>query len=206
MDNPRAQNILSVFGPGDYNQLDIAARCVAGQGVIVFPTETVYGLGCLTSSAAAVRRIAAIKNRPAEQPLTVHVGTMAQFFDFDPVLSTQAEKIVRAFMPGPVTVLVHSIRAGRTLGFRFPDHEVCLNLIQRVGAPIFGTSANLSGGPSPFTLAQASEAMGGKVDLLIDSGETLYKQDSTILDLTGVAYRIVRRGAVPEEMIADCAN
>lgn len=192
--------VVTVNGPQDYACLDVAAEIITNGGVVVFPTETVYGVGSSLDSRAA-QKLAAVKQRPADKPFTLHICSLDQMFAYEPVLDADSERIVREFMPGPITVIVLCRKTGTTLGFRFPDDPVALELIKRVGKPVYGTSANLSGQASPVDSAQVIDTFAGKVDLIIDAGKTRFENDSTIIDLSKKGFPVIRAGVISEEIL-----
>jgi L-threonylcarbamoyladenylate synthase len=184
-----------------------AARIIQSGGTVIFPTDTVYGIGCDPFNAQAVGNIYGSKNRPAHKPLSFHVATVAEFVEYLPGRPDLAN-LVRRLMPGPVTVIVgkpafvpDDVTAGlRTLGFRVPDDSLCRLLLERCG-PLAVTSANISGeyaydGEGNFeTLPDA--------DLLIENGPTKHRRDSTVIDMTGSQPVVLREGVVSLERLSE---
>jgi L-threonylcarbamoyladenylate synthase len=178
-------------------------------GVIAYPTDTVYGLGCAAFNHEAVARIFQVKQRPISMPLPILVSSEEQILTVAASFPESARILVRRFMPGGLTVIVEKSRAvpgivtsgGRTVGVRIPDHPVALAIIRGLGAPIIGTSANISTRPSPLTATEVREQLGDTVDLIIDGGRCPGGRESTIIDVTGEIPRVVRAGAVPLEDI-----
>lgn len=183
---------------------------VSRGGIVVFPTETVYGLGASAYNGEAVKRIFIAKNRPMDNPLIVHISNKKQLYE---VVEEVPEKIARAIdvlWPGPFTVLLRKgPRVAQeatanlpTVAVRMPAHPVALRLIDCAG-PIAAPSANISGRPSPTTGFHAMVDMFGRADAIIDSGETLYGVESTIIDATSKPMKLLRPGAMPIEKIAE---
>ncbi len=196
----------------DKSLQDAAALLRAGE-VVAFPTETVYGLGANALNADAVRRIFAAKNRPADNPLIVHVAEPSQLDDLCIVTET-AKKLIAAYWPGPLTLLLKKkaiipdvVTAGLdSVGVRMPSHPVAHEMLRVCGLPIAAPSANLSTRPSPTTAAHVLEDMNGRIPMILDGGACQVGVESTVLDLTGDSPVILRPGAVTPEMIAAVAG
>ena len=170
--------------------IEKAGRLIANGGLVVFPTETVYGLGANALDATAAQRIYAAKGRPSDNPLIIHI--------FEP---HDAEKyaytndtyyaLAKAFMPGPLTVVLkkkdiipYSVTGGlETVAIRCPSHPVARELIRECGVPIAAPSANISGKPSPTSAEHVIFDLDGKVDMIIDGGECDIGLESTIVSI-----------------------
>ena len=194
---------------------DAAANLAAGN-VVAFPTETVYGLGADAASADAVAHIYALKGRPADHPLIVHISSMQRMADWAEEIPEYAIKLARDFWPGPMTlVLKRSLLAKdfitggqETIGVRVPDHGVALALLEAFenigGKGIAAPSANRFGHVSPTTAQAVVDELGeflNPADQIIDGGSCAVGVESTIIDCTGDAPRILRPGAITEAMI-----
>jgi L-threonylcarbamoyladenylate synthase len=181
--------------------LDDAVRTIGRGGVVAIPTDTVYGLACDPSSAAAIDRIYAIKRRPADLELTVLTATIADIED-DVVLGAAARALASAYWPGALSIVCELRRrrwelprAGETLSVRVPDHPVTLELLRRTG-PLATTSANRHGELPPGTAAEVAEALGGEIDAIVDGGRC-GGLPSTIIDCTITTPRVLREGPIP---------
>jgi L-threonylcarbamoyladenylate synthase len=171
-------------------------------GLVAFPTETVYGLGANARDPAAVARIFAAKRRPAEKPLTVHVASIEQALEWA-VWNEDAHRLATAYWPGPLTLVLprkpdvlHIVTAGKpTVGLRMPDQEIALELLRSFGTGVAATSANRSGRTSPTTAEQVHEALGSRVDLVLDGGPCRLGIESSVLSLVD-RPRLLRTGAV----------
>lgn len=189
-----------------------AALLQTGQ-VVAFPTETVYGLGANALDENAVRAIFAAKERPADNPLIVHVADKSGLKDLCEVTET-AEKLMDAFWPGPLTLLLKKTQkvpavttAGLdTVAVRCPNHPVALQLIRESGLPIAAPSANRSGRPSPTSAAHVYEDMQGRIPMILDGGNCQVGVESTVLDVSGDIPCVLRPGAITREMIARVAG
>lgn len=178
--------------------------------VIVFPTDTVYGLGCRIDAPEAVRRVFALKGRGASDPLPVLLADPAQLEVYGRDLTPAARELARRFWPGALTIVVRRtdavpalVAGGRdTVGLRVPDHPVPRLLIREIGVPLVGTSANTHGAPAPLTAQQAAFDLGDAVDLILDGGRCPVGRESTVVDATADPVRILRQGAVRLEAAA----
>jgi L-threonylcarbamoyladenylate synthase len=182
-----------------------AARYVIGGGVIVYPTETVYGLGANALDEQAVMRVFQIKKRPLSQPIFLAVSNFEMLKNVAQV-SQEDLDLLEQLLPGPVSVLVRKksivpdiLTSGSPLvGIRYPDHETALRIIDMAG-PITSTSANKTGSPSPISADQVSPEIADRVDEVVDGGKCAYGQSSTLLDLQ--KREIVRPGAGLERVM-----
>ena len=192
-----------------------AANLLAGD-LVAFPTETVYGLGADACNAAAVARIYSVKGRPADHPLIVHVASIDALGDWASDVPEYAISLARDFWPGPMTLIMKRsglaadfVTGGQdTVGIRVPAHPVALGLLEafaRVGGKgVAAPSANRFGNVSPTTAQAVSDELSGYLsdsDQILDGGACDVGVESTIIDCTGDAPRILRPGAITEEMI-----
>jgi L-threonylcarbamoyladenylate synthase len=196
--------------------LSSAAQLLKAGGLVALPTETVYGLGADATNQAAVSRIYKVKGRPADHPLIVHIHSMQSLGEWADEIPSYAIALARDFWPGPMTlVLKRSILAqdfvtgGQpTVGLRVPDHVVALGLLsafEKIGGKgIAAPSANRFGHVSPTTAQAVQEELGEYLDytdLILDGGPSSVGVESTIIDCTSGAPRILRPGAITDEMI-----
>lgn len=178
-------------------------------GVIAYPTDTVYGLGAGIGFLQAVERIYAIKERPLNLPLPLLVADIFQISELAGSVSPLARCLIHEFLPGALTLVLPAsskvpdiiTAGGKTVAVRIPAHPVPLALIRKLGTPIVGTSANLSGQPSPLTADDVRAQLGDKVDYVIDGGRCPGGKESTIVDVSGNTLFILREGAIPEDEI-----
>jgi len=186
-----------------------AARVIKYGGLVIFPTETVYGLGADAMSSLAVRKIFEAKGRPLDNPLIVHISDINQLNILSDNVKEEVYQLAEKFWPGPLTVILYrservpyEVCAGlETVAVRMPAHPVALKLIELSETPIAAPSANPAGKPSPTSGEHVRRDMMGKVDVIIDSGETLYGVESTIIDVTRDLPVLLRPGALPIEEI-----
>ena len=196
-------------------EADEALRCAAeilrNGGLVALPTETVYGLGANALDSAAVAGIFAAKQRPAWDPIIVHIADEAMLEGLVDDVPEAARRLMKAFWPGPLTLLLprsaavpDEVTAGRALvGVRMPAHAVALEVIRRAGVPVAAPSANLFGHISPTTAAHVLEDLDGRIDAVLDGGSTAHGVESTVLDPCQSPMVIYRPGAVTVEQIRE---
>lgn len=184
-------------------------------GVIVAPTDTVYGLFCACDRPVAIERIYDLKGRSSDKPLALIAADFAGFSDaFLPLLSPMQQRRIASVLPGPLTFLVASHPAenmhpalrsqpegapAAVVAVRVPDCPPLLDLARALHRPLASTSANRSGQPAPCAIDELEPAIADGVDLILDAGRTPKQAASTILDLSHSPYRVVREGAFPTE-------
>jgi len=182
-----------------------AADILLRGGLVVFPTDTLYGLAADPRNADAVSGVYRAKGRPPAQPLPLVAADIRQVEAAALGLSPLTRRLAARFWPGPLTLIVDaapSIVAAvhdgvGTVAVRVPDHAVARGLAARVGFPIVSTSANLSGAPAVATADDAVQAMGDRVDLVLDGGPTTGGEPSTVVDARTDVPRLLRAGAIP---------
>jgi len=191
-------------------QIKLAVEVLKKGGLVAYPTDTVYGLGADPLNEKAVARIYEVKNRPHNSPLPLLLADKSDLLKVALIVPEVAWRLVEQFWPGGLTLVVKksslvpdSITAGGdTVAVRIPDHHITIALIRGLGNPIVGTSANLSGKPSPVTATEVSRQLGNKVDLIVDGGRCPGGIESTVVDVSGPSPTLVREGAVSREDIA----
>jgi L-threonylcarbamoyladenylate synthase len=167
--------------------------------LVAFPTETVYGIGANFLAGKAISRLYEVKKRPENKPFTIHISSVDTIREMRCGISPLADEFIKNFWPGPLTLILKS-ETGK-LGFRMPENTVAKALISEAGVPVAAPSANISGEPPPTNARKIIETLDGKIDLILDAGETKFGKESTIVDTTVFPYKILRKGAVPEEEI-----
>jgi L-threonylcarbamoyladenylate synthase len=191
-----------------------AAETLRRGGLVAFPTETVYGLGANADSAGALARLYAVKGRPGEHPVIVHVGAPGQLDQWAADVPVAARRLGDAFWPGPLTIVVRRAArvldavtgGGDTVGVRVPDQPVALELLRAFGGGIAAPSANRFGHVSPTTAADVRADLGDDVDVVLDDGPCTVGVESTIVDCTGNELVILRPGGVTRERIEEVSG
>jgi L-threonylcarbamoyladenylate synthase len=201
----------------DYPAVSIlkkAAAIIKKGGVVVLPTDTVYGLVCDATNPETVKKLYQIKKRPLSQPLSIALSDLSYIYKYVESYSDLAEKLAKKLLPGPLTIVLKKsslipdiVTAGRSdIGIRIPDLKIVLKLIELVQRPIVIPSANIHNRPSPTTAQQALKDLNGKVDLILDGGKTKYGVESTIVSFINDEIKILREGAISTEEILACIN
>lgn len=184
-------------------------------GIVAYPTDTVYGLGASAFIREAVLRIFQIKRRLRDMALPLLLSDVSQIDGVAVSVSPMARFLAREFLPGALTLVLYKssivpdvVTGGSPkVGLRVPKHPIPLALISGLGTPITGTSANLSGRPSPLTAGEVASQIGSAVDLIIDGGPASGGIESTVLDLTAEKPVILREGAISREKLEQkCAE
>ncbi|MEM2222926.1 MAG: L-threonylcarbamoyladenylate synthase [Candidatus Korarchaeota archaeon] len=195
----------------ELDKIRIAADIIRKGGLVIFPTETVYGLGANAFNEHAVRRIFEVKGRPQQNPLLVHIANKEWVYKLAEDVPEDAELLIKKFWPGPLALVLKRrkgaipdiVTAGLdTVGLRMPSHGVALALISEAGVPIVAPSANRYDRPSPTKVEHIIDELSA-VDCIIDSGQTFVGLESTILDLTLEKPTILRPGVITKEMIEE---
>jgi L-threonylcarbamoyladenylate synthase len=176
-------------------------------GIVAFPTDTVYGLGAGISIGHAVEQVYQIKERPFSMALPLLLADKSQLAEVAEPVPAIAWRLADKFLPGALTIVLPKSQlvpdivtgSGKTVAVRIPAHPIPVALARGLGTPIVGTSANLSGKPSPLTADEVYAQLGNKIDLIIDGGRCPGGKESTIVDLTGETPMVLREGAISRE-------
>lgn len=216
-----ATSVVKLENTGAYRAaVADAAAALRGGALVVFPTETVYGVAANAADADAVARLRQVKGRAEHQPFTVHIGEPrdADRFLTDP--SRTVRRFARRGWPGPLTLiceepnpsesavgkqlgaeLLDAVYHEGTVGLRCPDHPAARQLLSEAGVPIVASSANRAGNPPPTTLDESLRDLQGEVEIALDGGRTALRNASTIVEIRGEAWRVLRPGAVEERTL-----
>ncbi|MEM2943173.1 MAG: L-threonylcarbamoyladenylate synthase [Methanomassiliicoccales archaeon] len=188
-------------------RIEEMANAVRKGKLVIYPTETLYGLGANPFDEAAITRVYMVKRRPFDMPLSVAVADIDMLEDIA-VLDGKTRKLLSKFTPGPITLLLTKkgnipdilTSSSMEIGIRIPDHPLALRLIRRCG-PIISTSANLHSHPDPINAQMAIADIGDKVEYCIDCGPCRIGKPSTIVQVMENGIEIVRQGAIPKNLI-----
>jgi L-threonylcarbamoyladenylate synthase len=206
-----------VTGPGasgDEDRVADAVRVLRAGGLVAVPTETVYGLGADASNPDAVRRVYAVKARPPDHPLIVHIAAAGALPRWAAAVPAAAESLAEACWPGPLTVVLQrrpdvdtTVTGGRdTIALRVPAHPLTLAVLDAFDGGIAAPSANRFGHVSPTTAQHVRDDLGDDVDLVLDGGSCTVGVESTIVDLTVSPPSVLRPGGIPLETLEAIIN
>lgn len=191
--------------------------------LVAFPTETVYGLAASAMDEEAVQRLIEAKGRQAKHPFTLAIKSADEARDYVPDMTSLAQRIARRCWPGPITLVVddshpeslvrrlppgvqQAVSPQGTLGLRVPGHQVVLDVLRMMVGPLALTSANLSGQPEAITAREVLEAVGDKVDLLLDDGPCRFGEPSSVVRVEGNRFHVLRTGVVPDKTLQRLAS
>lgn len=194
----------------DMKLMEEAASVIRQGGTVVFPTETVYGIGANAIDPKAISAIFTAKGRPSDNPLIIHISSIDMLlYSIGEPLSEKAELLMKKFWPGPLTLIFKKssgipleVTAGLdTVAVRMPDNKIALKLIEKSGVPIAAPSANLSGKPSPTSAFHVIHDLEGRVDAILCSKDSRIGVESTVLDISGEVPTILRPGGITLEQL-----
>lgn len=211
------QHVIIELTPGDVKltELEPAANSLQRGGVVIYPTETVYGLGAVIFSENAVQRVYEIKGREPDKPLSVMIAAREEIAELCSTPTEPAEMLMAAFWPGPLTLVLpvgnrvpaYLKSSKNTIGIRFPDHAICNALVRLAGQPLTSTSANFSGEPAPASGSEIVEPLQNRVDFILDGGACRERMPSTVIDVsTGKTPQLLRAGSISFAKILDCVR
>ncbi len=196
-------------------ELNRTAQVLEDGGIVVFPTETVYGIGANAYNKDAVRRIYEVKNRPNEKALSILVPGIEEISKYAVIENDVERRIINNFMPGPITIILKKkqglfdyVSSGKdTIGIRIPDNKIILEILNKLKLPIVAPSANISGMPSGVSLEDILKDFDGKVDVCINGGKAKIGESSTIVEVINEEPVILRQGKITLEEIKNvCSN
>jgi len=199
--------MLTNLPPDIQQQVDRGISILKRGGIVAFPTDTVYGLGACANLHQAVERVYQVKERPRNMALPLLLAHTSQISEVAEPVPPIAWRLAHSFLPGALTIVLHKSNSvpdiitggGITIAVRIPAHPIPVALAEGLGAPIVGTSANLSGKPSALTADEVYSQFDDKIDLVIDGGRCPGGRESTIVDVTGETPVVLREGAISSE-------
>ncbi len=189
------------------SELDEVVATLKSGELVIFPTDTLYGIASDPFNENSVKKVFVAKNRPFDMPLSLAVSN-EKMMESVAVLNDPARKLIRKFLPGPLTVMLTKkpsipdilTSGSNTVGIRIPDHPLAIRLIDRFG-PTTATSANLHSHPDPVEAAMALKDLKGHFQICIDCGKTKYHAPSTIVDISDGIVEVIRKGVISQEQI-----
>ncbi len=193
----------------DFTKLEEPAKIIRDGGVVIFPTETVYGIGANALNAEAVKKIYEIKKRPLSKPINLLVNSIEMIEKVAKDITPLEHAIINEFFPGPLTIILQKkdvvpdivTANGTTVGVRMPANEIALELIKKVSVPLATSSANISDKPSKTNIKDVMSVFSEVVDCCIDGGESKIGVASTIVQVINGVPHILRQGTITEEQI-----
>lgn len=181
--------------------LNKAIKIIRNGGIIIFPTDTAFGIGCRIDDRQAVARLFRLRRRPSEKAVPILVASIEMAEKYA-IISPSGEDLVKKYWPGGLTIVVNNkevpskvIGGGKTVGLRMPNHSSALMLIKKVGVPIIGCSANFAGEATPYNMSDLNPELVKLVDFVL-SGRTSIKKSSTVVDCSNNKLKVLREGAV----------
>lgn len=206
--------MLGKLSPSIQRQIEDGIAVLRRGGLVAFPTDTVYGLGAGANLPQAVARVYQVKQRPRHMALPLLLADISQINEVAYPVPEVAWLLARAFLPGALTLVLPRARSvpdiitggGDTVAVRVPNHPVPVALIKGLGMPIVGTSANISGQPSPLTAAEVGLQFGGKIEMIIDGGRCPGGKESSVVDVTGKVPVVLREGAISREELSQVSE
>ena len=208
------EKLLNLKNSTDYQKLRYPAGIIKNGGIVVFPTETVYGIGTNGLDKEAVERLYKIKERPLNKPISLLVSDYEMIEKVVKDINELEYKIMKKFFPGPLTIILNKkdivpdivTSGGSTVGIRMPEEEITRKLIEYAGVPIAAPSANISGEPSGIDLQEIIKEFGDKVDYYIDGGKSKIGIGSTIVKVENNSIKILREGNISKKEIENAIN
>ncbi|MBQ2938004.1 MAG: threonylcarbamoyl-AMP synthase [Clostridia bacterium] len=203
------QKYLDLINGADYTKLKETAEIIKNHGIVVFPTETVYGIGVNALNENAIKKLYEVKERPLDKPISLLVNSIEMINQVAKDITKLEYALIEEFFPGPLTIILKKkdsvpniVTANSdTVGIRMPENEIALKLIDYANVPIATSSANVSGKPSKTNLKGIIKEFDGKVNCFIDGGPSRIGVASTIVQVIEGVPHILRKGSISEEQI-----
>lgn len=190
----------------DKKIIDKAVEIMNGGGVIIYPTETCYGIGCDATNPKATNKIYTIKMRDKNKPLPIIVSSVIMISKYA-IITPQMKHLVKKFMPGPLTIVARTKGSslGKTIGksvsFRITSNNIALSLVKKLKLPMISTSANISGEAPLYRIDNVIKKFNKKVDMIIDAGKLKKNRPSTCIDMSESEIKIIREGPIPTKKV-----
>lgn len=183
----------------DLRAIAECAKVIRKGGLVVFPTETVYGIAADCGNPKAMQRLREVKRRSEDKPFSILISQIGLISNYTSSTDTKLYKLIHEYWPGPLTVVVPAREEGQTIGVRMPDHSVALRLVQESQCTIAAPSANLEGKDPPKTCAEALADLDGLVDVAIDAGSARIGTGSSVVDMTKERPQVLRGGVITQD-------
>jgi tRNA threonylcarbamoyl adenosine modification protein (Sua5/YciO/YrdC/YwlC family) len=189
----------------DDKALHKAADIIRDGGLVIVPTDTVYGIAANSQNKKTIEKLARIKSRPKDKKFSLHIDSKEKAETFAKNIPVAAYKLMDKFWPGPLTLILKAMD-DTTIGIRLPNDNIALRIIELADIPVVCPSANISGKPAPIDFAEAIKDLDGMVDMAIDAGATKLGIASSVVDMTVIPPAVLREGAVNKEQVIDVIN
>lgn len=198
--------IKKIKGTISEDIIEEVKNILENNGLIIYPTDTLYALGVNALNKEAIKKIFEVKGRDYNKPISIALKNLEEakkYFIFNEI----AEKIAKKFLPGPLTIILPShilpkeLSPTKKFSFRIPENDIALKILNNLDFPITATSANISGGENPANAKIAIKQIGKYVELVLDGGKCKYGKPSTVIDLSEGKIIIVREGVIPKEYL-----
>lgn len=186
----------------EFPEMDRIVHCagiIRQGGLVVFPTETVYGIAADFNNPKAMERLREVKRRDGNKPFSIHISQKGLLPNYTPITAPAVYKLIDVCWPGPLTVIVPAHEPGKTIGVRIPQNVIALNLVQESQCTVAAPSANFAGNHPPSTCMEALQDLDGLVDVAIDGGEAKFGQASSVVDFTRPTPTVLRQGPISQE-------
>jgi len=189
------------------NEITKTVTVLKHGGLLIYPTETCYGIGCDITNKIAIEKIFDVKQRPKDRKLICLVSSLEMAAGYG-ILTENDVKIVKNLMPGPITLVVRKRpflpeNLGDEFAFRISSNEIANNIVEQFGKPIASTSANISGRPPCYKIKDVIDAFYGKVEMIVDGGDLTPTKPSTVIDLFDGKLNIRREGPISKQQILE---
>lgn len=208
------QQYLKIENATELEKLKQPAQIIKEGGIVIFPTETVYGIGTNGLNENAIKKLYEIKKRPLNKPISLLVNSIDMINEIAKDITDIEYKLIKQFFPGPLTIILKKkdivpnilTANSKTVGIRMPENEIALKLIEYANVPIATPSANISGKPSGTNMKNIMQDFEGKVDCFIDNGPSKIGFASTIVQVINGVPHILRQGSITEEQIKNACK
>ncbi len=180
----------------EMDKVAYAAKIIRQGGLVVFPTETVYGVAADYNNPKAMVRLREVKKRSENKPFSIMIANTNSLSVLTSYQGTTLYKMIDKYWPGPLTIVASSPEEGKTIGIRMPDHAVALNIVKESQCVVAAPSANVEGNSPPRTCQEALRDLEGQVELAIDSGPSKFGQSSSVVDFTSSSPKVIREGVI----------
>lgn len=208
------EKYLDLKNSKDYKKLKKPAQIIKDGGIVVFPTETVYGIGVNGLDEKAIKRLYKVKKRPMDKPISLLVENIQMIEKVAKDITKEEYALIKEFMPGPLTIILQKkdivpnilTANSETVGIRMPENDIAIELIKYVGCPIATPSANISGKPSGINIQDIIQDFGDTVDYYIDGGKSKIGKSSTVVKIINKKPHILREGTISEQQIIEVLN